>query len=209
MNEPNGSNADTPDPAPVDDDPRGPVDVEGTHGSVLAVVITRNGAGFLERTLTALAKSTRHPDRVVAVDTGSDDETSEWLGANGSPVDQVIPVAADTGFATAVHEGIDTGGAGDYVWLLHDDSAPDPTALAKLVPSTRRAAVCGHRRSEGLGLGRTSSVARGWSIDQPIRSSVHRPGSARAGPGSTRQRARRVGGWQCGNAGSASRCGMS
>ena len=132
MNEPNGSQADTPDTAPVDTDSRGPVDVEGTRGSVLAVLVTRNGAGFLERTITALAKSTRHPDRLVAVDTGSDDETSEWLEANGSPVEQVIAVAADMGFAAAVHEGVDTGGAGDYVWLLHDDSAPDPTALENL-----------------------------------------------------------------------------
>lgn len=100
---------------------------------VLAVLVCRDGGPFLERTLTALAASTVRPDRLIAVDTSSDDDTVSWLTADGSPVSEVLQVPADTGFATAVHTGVDTGGASDYVWVLHDDCAPTPTALAELL----------------------------------------------------------------------------
>lgn len=134
MNESTGATADPAAPVPVHDDARQsgvPTPPTGSP-TVLCVVVCHNGSDFLERTLTALGQSTRHPTRVVAVDVGSDDETAEWLATNPRVVDLVVTMAPDAGFSAAVHEGIDDGGPSDLVWLLHDDSAPDPTALAEL-----------------------------------------------------------------------------
>jgi len=50
---------------------------------VTAIIVARNGASHLERTLEALRRQTRQPDTVIAVDCGSSDTTSELLAAFG------------------------------------------------------------------------------------------------------------------------------
>ena len=61
--------------------------VRRTH-RVTAVVVAHDGARWLPRLLSALADSTRPPDHVVAVDTGSRDETAQLL-ADSAVVDDV------------------------------------------------------------------------------------------------------------------------
>ncbi|MCU1546928.1 MAG: hypothetical protein JWP30_2028, partial [Homoserinimonas sp.] len=48
---------------------------------VTVVLVARNGADYLDRTLAAIARQTRQPDEVIAVDAGSTDRTSELLAA--------------------------------------------------------------------------------------------------------------------------------
>ena len=111
---------------------------------VTAVVVTHDGARWLPAALTALARSTRRPDRVVAVDTGSLDTTPDLLvrAQRVGLVDRVVTVARDTGFGAAVAAALATssGTAEDadpdlvgWAWLLHDDSAPAATALEALL----------------------------------------------------------------------------
>ena len=100
---------------------------------VLAVLVCHDAARFLGRTLAAIAALDTRPDRLVAVDVASQDDSVEMLSASGSPVSEVIPVPTGTGFATAVHLGVDAAGASDWVWVLHDDSAPEPGALRALL----------------------------------------------------------------------------
>ena len=107
---------------------------------VVAVLVAHDGADFLPRSLAALEALDPAPDIVVAVDTGSADTTAELL-AEASAIDLVVTLSADTGFATAVHAGIEAaptvsaadGGMSQWLWLLHDDSAPDPSALGVLL----------------------------------------------------------------------------
>ncbi len=114
-----------------------------TH-RVTAVIVAHDGARWLPAALTALARSTRRPDRVVAVDTGSADTTSDLLGraVAAGLVDRVVDLPRDTGFGAAVAAALATGsGSAEdadaevvrWVWLLHDDSAPARTALAELL----------------------------------------------------------------------------
>ena len=109
--------------------------------------MAHDGARWLPATLTSLARATRHPDVLVGVDTGSTDDTPELLAASLGP-DRVVTLARETGFGAAVAAGLaaapappdDTGDPDEdddplvrWVWLLHDDSAPAPDALAQLL----------------------------------------------------------------------------
>ncbi|MFN8156046.1 MAG: glycosyltransferase family 2 protein [Candidatus Nanopelagicales bacterium] len=129
------------------DDPDDDVPPRDHH--VTAVLVAHDGARWLPAVLTALARSARRPDRLVAVDTGSLDETPDLLARaqQAGLVDRVLTVARDTGFGAAVAAGLATGSGtgravGDdvlrWVWLLHDDSAPAPTALEQLLRTSDR-----------------------------------------------------------------------
>lgn len=119
---------------------------------VTAVLVAHNGQRWLPRTLEALTALDRRPDRIIAVDTGSRDDTSDLLTATlGAPA--VVSAPASTGFGAAVALGIETADEAAriatsfarpgvepvrWVWLLHDDSAPDPDALRRLLEAAVR-----------------------------------------------------------------------
>ncbi|WP_255869750.1 glycosyltransferase [Arthrobacter jinronghuae] len=128
---------------------------------VCAVVVAHNGASYLPATLSALTAQTRPADFCIGVDAGSTDASASLLQLGlpvGSPV---IAVPARSGFGAAVKAGLaelpdnlrstgkvsahDAGtgdGAGtvqEWIWLLHDDSAPDPGALEELLLAVERA----------------------------------------------------------------------
>ena len=99
---------------------------------VVAVLVAHDGESFLPRTLAALAALDPAPDAVIAVDTGSADATATLL-AEAEVIDQVITLPADAGFASAVHAGVEVAPASGWLWVLHDDSAPEPEALGALL----------------------------------------------------------------------------
>ncbi len=99
---------------------------------VVAVLVAHDGDGFLPRTLSALAALDPAPDAVIAVDTGSADSTAALLAQAGS-VNRVVTLPADTGFAAAVHAGVEAAPASSWLWILHDDSAPEPDTLGALL----------------------------------------------------------------------------
>ncbi len=130
---------------------------------VIAVIVSHDGVGWLPHLLSSLARSTRLPDLTVGVDTGSLDGSADLLrGTLGSEL--VLEVDRAIGFGAAVAAGLDRAAdavatvsgrhaavaeAGEeWVWLLHDDCAPDPDALARLVETAvtdSRIAVVGCR----------------------------------------------------------------
>ncbi len=150
----------------VDDDMAADLDLDlprRTH-RVTAVLVAHDGARWLPSVLTALSRSTRRPDRVVTVDTGSTDPTADLLGRAAAVglVDRVVTVARDTAFGAAVAAALATGSGTvedadpehvRWVWLLHDDSAPASDALDALLLSADR-----HRGADLLG-----PKLRGWA----------------------------------------------
>jgi len=137
----------------VDDplDVEEPEPLDGPDPYVTVVLVAHDGAAWLPETLAAIEAQTRQPDHVIAVDTGSTDETSELLTrALGSS--SVVTVGAKTGYGSAVSAGLaahevpaaQEHDRHEWIWLLHDDSAPDPTALARLLDFAR------HNPSVGL-----------------------------------------------------------
>ena len=115
---------------------------------VLAIVVCHNGEDWLPLALSSLRRSTVRPRHVLAVDTGSTDATPrllaeaadpEGFGPDSSPVlSGVITLSSDTGFAAAVAEAVEHavgrwGDPGAWLWLLHDDCAPEPDCLEELL----------------------------------------------------------------------------
>lgn len=105
------------------------------HARVSAIVVARNGAPFLERTLAALAGQTRRPNQVVVVDAGSADNSEALLtAANPS---QFISGSGRASFGSLVSNAVTVMGTSetvnDWLWLLTHDNAPAPTALAELL----------------------------------------------------------------------------
>ncbi|MCU1693705.1 MAG: glycosyltransferase-like protein, partial [Frankiales bacterium] len=97
---------------------------------VVVVLVAHDGAAWLPRTLAALQASTVRPAAVVGVDTGSRDGSAELLAAACAPV---LPLPRATGYPDAVDAGLAAAPASRWLWLLHDDSAPAPDALAVLL----------------------------------------------------------------------------
>jgi GT2 family glycosyltransferase len=120
---------------------------------VLAVLVCHDGAQWVRLALSALRRSTPRPRHVLAVDTGSVDETPRLLAeaARGEDrvLDGVITLARDTGFATAVHEAVSAAierwgdRPGEFIWVLHDDCAPDPDCLAALLTAAEMSPAAG------------------------------------------------------------------
>lgn len=116
---------------------------------VTAVVVTQGDTEYLPTTLAAVRRQGRAPDRVVVVDVGA--EPARLLAdraVTGSGTTVLRSPHART-FGDAVRAVLATlgpagdGGADDgrdtWLWLLHDDSAPEPAALAELVAEVERA----------------------------------------------------------------------
>ena len=107
---------------------------------VTAILVARNGAEFLGRTLPALASQTRRPDTTVFVDSGSTDSSGTLLAA-ANPA-HLVRTSNRGGFGSAVAQGLhvaasasSVAGSSDdeWIWLLAHDSAPHPRALASLL----------------------------------------------------------------------------
>lgn len=102
---------------------------------VTAILVARNGAKHLERTLEAIASQTRQPDVVITVDCGSTDDTAALLAAFGPT--HFISAEPDLTFgqaiAAAVRVTAPPESTHEMLWLLAQDSAPEPGALAALL----------------------------------------------------------------------------
>ena len=114
------------------------------HHHVTAVLVSHDGDTWLPAVLTTLANQTRQPNAFVGVDTDSNDQSPAML-RNSLGFDRVITADRNAGFGQAVAAGLEHVGqvqveespdAGElitWVWLLHDDSAPNVSCLAELL----------------------------------------------------------------------------
>ena len=105
---------------------------------VSAVLVSHNGARWLPAVVAGVDQQTRAPDHLVAMDTGSRDESVGILRRTGSwDVHQLADFPSYAKSVRAAIEHLPTPAEGtetaEWVWLLHDDSAPDPHALERLL----------------------------------------------------------------------------
>ena len=113
---------------------------------VTAVIVAHDGAAWVPRVTEALVNQTRPVQRVVGVDTGSRDRSGAML-AEALGRGAVFGMDRGTGYAAGVHQALrhraatthlppSAGSPGErteWVWLLHDDSEPEPDALEQLL----------------------------------------------------------------------------
>jgi GT2 family glycosyltransferase len=140
---------------------------------VHVLVVAHDGEAWLPRTLHALSRVEGPVVSVHAVDTGSMDASARLLADHGS-VTTVQAAARDVGYPEAVAMAAaevprSPGSQGqpdsaEWLWLLHDDSAPHPDALRWLLAAAieHDAAVVGAKALDWAGTRRL--VEMGVSI---------------------------------------------
>ncbi len=117
-----------------------------TSTSVGALVVSHDGARWLPAVLAGLQAQTRPVDRVVAVDTGSKDESADLLDAAlADRHGPALRVPGSTHFPAALELGLEQLRAPrghaepvEWVWILHDDANPAPGALAALLAAAEQ-----------------------------------------------------------------------
>jgi len=132
--------------------------------AVTAVVVTHGVTRYLAPTLVALAAQTRMPGRVLVVDVSAEHDAgvvraagdafaAPVAGSQGSDdrdvqAPEVLAVHAPGArtFGDAVQRALaglsshDPSATGrPWLWLVHDDSAPEPSALAELLRAVEKA----------------------------------------------------------------------
>ncbi|WLQ05210.1 glycosyltransferase family 2 protein [Arthrobacter oryzae] len=116
-------------------------------------MVAHNGGDYLPSTLAALSQQTRPVDAYIGVDTGSRDDSLVLLSQAFGEASVTSFQQGRSGMGDAVKAGLaaisprnadprnpDVQGAGtEWIWLLHDDAAPAPEALAELLYAVERA----------------------------------------------------------------------
>lgn len=107
----------------------------GRPEQVVAVVVTHERLALLRQSLAAIAGQTRPPDVVVVVDNASADGTADAVAAEHPGVD-LVRLGRNTGGAGGFAVGIERATAvhdATAVWVMDDDTVPEPGALAALL----------------------------------------------------------------------------
>ena len=116
---------------------------------VIAVVVSQDKPDLLAETLRAITAQTRQPDSVVVVESSKDfapiEAMAEVFAANeyrliriaektarGSSINSALLAASEAMF------GPEPASPADWFWILQDDTAPEPTALARLLETIER-----------------------------------------------------------------------
>lgn len=106
---------------------------------MVAVVVTHNRCNLLIESLAALEAQTRPPEAVVVIDNASTDGTAATVRRRFEHVD-LVSLSRNTGgaggFAVGVARALERGA--DLVWLMDDDTVPEPQALAALLDARDR-----------------------------------------------------------------------
>ena len=103
---------------------------------VTAILVSHDGATWLPEAIAGISAQTRSVDRMIAVDTGSIDNSVQMLTGAGLTV---IKTDRDAGFGDAIalalgsSKKLKNDDQEELIWILHDDCAPTRTALEKLI----------------------------------------------------------------------------
>ena len=110
---------------------------------VTAVLVTHDGGAWLPEVVAAIGSQSRPVNRIVAVDTGSVDNSLNLLRSAGITT---VPEDRDMGFGDAIEHALaltPSAGENEWLWLIHDDCAPDREALRILLKEIeQRPQVC-------------------------------------------------------------------
>jgi GT2 family glycosyltransferase len=94
--------------------------------NVCAIVLSHDQPQLLQRVLADLKNQTVKPSRVLVVDTSTNP-------SNSNHGFEVLKLDPKTKFASAIEAAVKHTSAEGFLWILHDDSAPDSKALEHLV----------------------------------------------------------------------------
>ena len=111
-----------------------------TRHHVTAILVAHDGETWIPKVVAALASQSRSIDVAIAIDTESQDGTLKLLKSSEF---KTYSMTRGTGFGDAIKEAltkiprIKQGSADEkiveWLWLIHDDCAPQKNALEKLI----------------------------------------------------------------------------
>lgn len=106
--------------------------------SIITIVVTYNRKALLERCLRSLIDQTLKPGKIIVVDNASTDGTHELLQSGGwlaRPDVEFLPLKENLGGAGGFSFGLEHAvkNGANWVWMMDDDAAPLPNALAELM----------------------------------------------------------------------------
>lgn len=146
---------------------------------VTVILLTHPGGPVVDQALETLAQQTHPPHRVVVAGVPVDDEEVAQARAHpvvtGGTVQLLVrepsPIGGEPPLWRAVEDarGVVPADDGHWLWLLHDDSVPEPAALQAMIEATRR--------SSGVAIVGPKLV----SLDDPRRLVAVGQGSTRGG----------------------------
>ena len=101
---------------------------------ISAVVLTYNRRDLLRQCLDALLAQSVEIDKIIVIDNGGTDGSTEMMRAHYPDV-EVCRLAVNTGAAGGFNMAtrLAIAGGADQVWLMDDDVIPEPDALEHLV----------------------------------------------------------------------------
>src|SRR5215471_20432657 len=123
--------------------PPGPTAREGGRPmKVAAVVVTYNRRDLLLESLAAVLAQTRAPDKVIVVDNASQDGTAAAVREK-FPAVHLAELRRNSGGAGGFAGGMALALAdgADLIWLMDDDTVPEPGALSALLAARERMAA--------------------------------------------------------------------
>ena len=100
---------------------------------VTALVVSHDADEFFTETARAVANQSRRPDRVIVVDTSTSNEAiARTISANHGF--DYVTLTEESSLQDSILAALSGSNQPDeWLWLLHDDSAPEPSALAELI----------------------------------------------------------------------------
>ncbi|WP_244301261.1 glycosyltransferase family 2 protein [Leucobacter insecticola] len=109
---------------------------------VTAILVANRGGEWLDQTIAGIASQTRAPAAVIAVNNGGSDKVAEQLRSSGA--DGVVGISSRVSFGQAVRQGVQTSVvtgdlSSEWIWLLTEDSCPEPEALEHILNRVQRA----------------------------------------------------------------------
>ncbi|MBI3429573.1 MAG: glycosyltransferase [Actinobacteria bacterium] len=101
---------------------------------VTAILVVHDGAAWLPEVVASLASQTHPIDYTLAIDSGSHDSSLKLLKNARVPS---FSMPRDTGFGAAISVALEhippSTTQSEWLWLIHDDCAPQPGALEALL----------------------------------------------------------------------------
>ena len=103
---------------------------------VTAILVSHDGQDWLPESIASVSAQTRRIDRIIAVDTGSIDNSAKMIANAGITV---VKTDRDAGFGDAIAlalgsaKKLNSDNQEELIWILHDDCAPSRSALEHLI----------------------------------------------------------------------------
>ena len=103
---------------------------------VTAILVSHDGQDWLPESIATIFAQTRRIDRIIAVDTGSIDNSAKMIANAGITV---VKTDRDAGFGDAIAlalgsaKKLKSDDQEELIWILHDDCAPTRSALEHLI----------------------------------------------------------------------------